>query len=53
LCLNPSSIATIAPAPVAIAALNLEYHVSPAALPSPRDAAFDPLYRSRAPPRYS
>jgi hypothetical protein len=53
LCLNPSSIATIAPAPVSIAVLNLEYHVSPPALPAARDAAFHPLYRSRAPPRVS
>ena len=53
LCLNPSSIATIAPASVAIAVLHLEYHVASQALPAARDAAFHPLYRSRAPPRVS
>ena len=53
LCLNPSSIATIAPASVSIPALSLEYHVPSPTLSAPRYAAFHPLYRSRAPPRVS
>jgi hypothetical protein len=50
LCLNPSSLATLAPLPPALWMLGLEFDIvrpEPYRAPS---APFSPLYRSRAPP---
>lgn len=53
LCLNPSSLATVAPLPPALWLLGLEFDLArPAPHPVPF-AAFLPLYRSRAPPAAS
>jgi hypothetical protein len=50
LCLNPSSLATVAPLPPALWLLGLEFDLArPEPHPAPF-AAFLPLYRSRAPP---
>ena len=52
-CLNPSSIATIAAAPVAAIVLDLKFGVSSVDTQTARSTPFHPPYRSRAPPRVS
>ena len=49
-CLNPSSIATIAAAPVALSVLSLAVDVAPPESPAKHFSFSFPLYRSRAPP---
>jgi len=49
-CLNPSSIATIAAAPVALSVLSLAVDVAPPESPARLFSSSFPLYRSRAPP---
>jgi hypothetical protein len=50
LCLNPSSLATVAPLPPALWLLGLEFDLAQAEPHPAPFAAFLPLYRSRAPP---
>jgi hypothetical protein len=50
LCLNPSSIATLAPLPPSLWLLGLEFDLAQPAPHPTRSASFLPLYRSRAPP---
>jgi hypothetical protein len=52
-CLNPSSVATIALAPVAFPVLTVAFHVGVTATPIERRFAFVALYQSRAPPNHS
>jgi hypothetical protein len=50
LCLNPSSLATVAPPPPSLPLLGLEFDlVQPQPQPTPSARSY-PLYRSRAPP---
>jgi hypothetical protein len=50
LCLNPSSLATVAPLPPSLWLLGLEPHLEQAHPQPTRSASFLPLYHSRAPP---
>jgi hypothetical protein len=49
-CLNPGSVAGIAPAPVSISILSLAFDISVPAAKAGYLSGFVPLYRSRAPP---
>jgi hypothetical protein len=50
LCLNPSSLATVAPLPPALWLLGLEFDLARSEPHSAPFALFLPLYRARAPP---
>jgi hypothetical protein len=53
LCLNPSSLATVAPLPPSLWVLGLEFDLASPQPQQTRSASSHPLYRSRAPPAKS